>query len=70
MDFLLFVHVKGKNPFHITLNQCHPLAFGTEYMGLTVCEDNNMLGIFFNCSNILYLLRVLYGLHFSTFSNI
>ncbi len=28
-DFLLFLHANGKNPFHIALNQRHPLVFGT-----------------------------------------
>jgi hypothetical protein len=28
-DFLLFLHVNGKNPVHIALNQRHPLVFGT-----------------------------------------
>jgi hypothetical protein len=40
------------------------------YMGLTAYKDNNTLGIFLNCSNIHYLLRVRFGSHFSTFSQI
>ncbi len=39
-------------------------------MGLTASEDSYTLAIFLNCSNIHYLLRVIYGSHFSTFSHI
>jgi hypothetical protein len=39
-------------------------------MGLTPSEDSYTLEIFLNCSNIHYLLRVIYGSHFSTFSHI
>jgi hypothetical protein len=38
-------------------------------MGLTPSGDNNTLGIFLNCSNNHYLLRVIYGSHFSTSSH-
>jgi hypothetical protein len=39
-------------------------------MGLTASEDSYTLAIFLNCSNINYLLRVIYGSHSSTFSHI
>jgi hypothetical protein len=39
-------------------------------MGLTASEDSYTLAIFLNCSNIHYLLRVIFGSHFSTFSHI
>ncbi len=39
-------------------------------MGLTASEDSYTLAIFLNCSNICYLLRVIYGSHFSTSSHI
>jgi hypothetical protein len=39
-------------------------------MGLTASEDSYTSAIFLNCSNIHYLLRVIYGSHFSTFSHI
>jgi hypothetical protein len=39
-------------------------------MGLTASEDIYTSAIFLNCSNIHYLLRVIYGSHFSTFSHI
>jgi hypothetical protein len=39
-------------------------------MGLTASEDSYTLAIFLNCSNIHYLLSVIYGSHFSTFSHI
>ena len=39
-------------------------------MGLTASEDSYTLAIFLNCSNIHYLLRVIYGSHFSTSSHI
>jgi hypothetical protein len=39
-------------------------------MGLTASEDSYTLAIFLNCSKIHYLLRVIYGSHFSTFSHI
>jgi hypothetical protein len=39
-------------------------------MGLTASEDSYTLAIFLSCSNIHYLLRVIYGSHFSTFSHI
>jgi hypothetical protein len=39
-------------------------------MGLTPSEDSYTLAIFLNCSNIHYLLRVIYESHFLTFSHI
>jgi hypothetical protein len=39
-------------------------------MGLTAGEDSYTLAIFLNCSNIHYLLRVIYRSQFSTFSHI
>jgi hypothetical protein len=39
-------------------------------MGRTTCEDDNILGISLNCNNIHYLLRVIDGSHFSTFSHV
>jgi hypothetical protein len=39
-------------------------------MGLTASEDSSTSEICLNCSNIHYLLRVIYGSHFSTFSHI
>ncbi len=39
-------------------------------MGLTASQYRYTLAIFLNCSNIHYLLRVIYGSHFSTFSHI
>jgi hypothetical protein len=38
--------------------------------GLTASEDSYTTGIFSNCSNIHYLLRVINGSHFLTFSQI
>jgi hypothetical protein len=37
------------------------------FMDFKACEDNNTTGIFINCSNIDYRLRVIYSKHFSTF---
>jgi hypothetical protein len=39
-------------------------------MGLTASENSYTLAIFLNCRNIHYLLKVICGSHFSTFSHI
>jgi hypothetical protein len=44
-DFLLFHHVNGKNPFHIALNQRHPLAFGTVLLSATGGSGSRPLGV-------------------------
>jgi hypothetical protein len=43
---------------------------GHTVYGLTASEDSYAFAIVLNCSNIHYLLRVIFGSHFSTFSYI
>jgi hypothetical protein len=38
-DFLLFLHVNGKNPFHIALNQRHPIVFFNSAVENKMPED-------------------------------
>ncbi len=45
-DFLLFLHVNGKNPFHIALKQRHPLAFGTVYSEYRLSKNRKFMQIF------------------------